>query len=136
MRCEECQLMTSRLLDGEMLPDASTVVFAHLASCVGCRGFFHQVQELNVSLARVPEPLAGASAQKVPFLPRPNVVVGMSRWRRRVSFGVPVVVIAVCVFITAVVFSLRKTGEPERVYVTELPTVIVDANKASMNTKN
>ena len=136
MSCEEYQLMTSKLLDGEVLPDASHMVFAHLASCAECRGFFYKVQNMNASLSRMAEPLAGKSVRKVTFHPRLNVVMEKNLWRRRVSFSLPVVVIAICVLIMALVFSVRKTAKPELVYITELPTVVVNANKTTSNSNN
>jgi predicted anti-sigma-YlaC factor YlaD len=128
MSCEEYEQMASRLIDGEVSPGESAEIFAHLASCEECRRFFHKVQELHGSLQRFAEPPIPASGlQPLTFRPAP-AIAQRGFWLRQVSLRMPVVVATACIMVAAVIFALKRNQEPERVFITELPTVVVAAD--------
>lgn len=54
MTCESYQHETSRLLDGELTPNASIPVFAHLASCTECAAWFHDQVAFSGFLRTLP----------------------------------------------------------------------------------
>ena len=135
MSCEENKLIVSRLLDAEVQPEQSAFVFTHLATCAECRSFFHRVQELHRSMQRIAEPVIAPPFRKTPVhLPADNMP-RTGFWLRQVSLRIPIVVLTACVVVAAVLFSFKRSQEPERVYVTELPTVIVAADNFSAEPK-
>jgi predicted anti-sigma-YlaC factor YlaD len=138
MSCSEHQLMISKLLDGEVLPGASEGTFGHLASCGECRGFYHQLQALNSSLDRIAEPLPEKGAMELwlpgvltPGKPQPW-------WNRQVQLRLPVLGLLLCALAAAIFFSFSRgfsLREPETVYVTKIPAVIITADVPSSNLK-
>ncbi len=125
MSCVEYQQKISMLVDGEVPHEASTPLFAHLASCETCRSFFHQMQELKKSLDRLSEP--AVRPHRAP-LSSPWGRPQLSLWQRRVSLRYPVAVLAAAVLCAVLLFSVERSVRTEPVCVATLPTVVVAGN--------
>jgi anti-sigma factor RsiW len=132
MECNEFEQRISRLRDGELPQEESAEVFRHLAECGECRSFFHQLQALDRALNDVAVAVPDATAVRASAFP---VAVPSRRlWERRVALRLPVAAILLCVIIAGVVALLPGSNlfhEPQAIYVTKLPTVVVEATPPS-----
>ena len=131
MSCDDYQRMISKLIDGEVLQAESAALFGHLAECVVCRGFYHELQNVSSSLDRladvVPEGLIREfRPPSFPSLMRPQTL-----WSRRIPLRLPVLALLVCVILASVLMSFST----DTVYVTKLPTTVVTAESIASNPK-
>ncbi len=130
MKCSEYQLMISRLIDGEVAPGSSAPIFAHVASCGECRGFYHQIQALNLSLESLAEPLPDAAGEESAAAQVLDRSGRRSWWRREVELRVPLLMLLIAIAAAGVLFSFSQSlrlNEPEAIYVTRLPDVVIRA---------
>jgi len=131
MDCTEYQRLTSTLRDGELTRDESARVFGHLSVCTECREFYFELQVLDGALNRIVDHLPPGSeirmpAATIPLHPR-------SWWNQRVALRVPVFALLLCAIAASLVVLLPGSPlyrEPESIYITQLPTVVVDATTA------
>ena len=144
MSCDEYQKMVSALIDIE-LPDSETeVLFRHMGECIACRFDLRSQLELRSALKEdvppvAPQELDGkvfstVQDQRQRESDRPAIPAKI--WQRRLSMRVPVVAVAVFVFIVgSVVLSAiwaesNQTADVrtvQTVFLTAVPTVEVRA---------
>lgn len=129
MECTEYQRSINRLRDGELTADESAAVFGHLASCTECRRFYFELQALDGALRRIPDRIPAVSDTRP--LPLPAAMQARSWWDRRVALRVPVLALLLCATVAGL-FALLPGGpfsrEPESIYVTQLPAVVVETS--------
>jgi anti-sigma factor RsiW len=132
MNCQDTQRLISKLHDGELPAEISAGVFQHLSACTECRDFFFSLQALDRAMDRIADrlPSAVSSLSALPSaFPRPH-----TWWNQRVALRLPVLALLICA-IAASVFLVLPGGvlsrEPQSIYVTKLPTVVVDATTAA-----
>jgi anti-sigma factor RsiW len=126
MDCTEYQQSISRLRDGELSRDDSATVFAHLSTCTECRAFFFELQALDSAMHRIADRVP-AEAEARP-LSLPAAVTAGSWWDRRVALRVPVFTLLLCAIVLSLAALLPGSPlsrEPQAIYVTQLPTVVV-----------
>ncbi len=130
MKCSEFQLMISKLIDGEVPPGASAPIFAHVATCGECRGFYHRLQVLNASLERLAERGPEGALEEAP-LAKLGVSTGRrSWWRRELRVRIPVAMLLIAVAAAGILVSFSqgfRPHEPEAIYITKLPDVVIRA---------
>ena len=131
MDCTGYQRLLSRLRDGELPSDESAGVFLHLSTCGTCREFYHALQTLDGAMNRIAQEIPPGSEARQVIIPVP--LRPHTWWNQRVALRLPVLAlllsaIAVSLFVLLPGSSLFH--EPESIYVTKLPTVVVDANTA------
>jgi anti-sigma factor RsiW len=56
IRCEECRLLLSLLIDGELQYGRVAEVDAHVRSCPSCAGYLGELRALDEALDNIPEP--------------------------------------------------------------------------------
>jgi anti-sigma factor RsiW len=131
MQCQELQRLINRLRDGELPEGESTGVFHHLSLCKECRAFFFALQALDGALARI--------ADRVPYRPaspRADLLASLqprSWWNQRVALRLPILALLICVIAAGVIMAVPGDAflrAPQPIYVTKLPTVVVDADTA------
>jgi anti-sigma factor RsiW len=136
--CEEIQPAISRYLDGE-LPDADdSAVFAHAASCAGCREFLRTSLALRSTLQSEPVPAVPARLDRriLTLRPRslrtPGAETVRRWWTARLPLPVPAIAAAMVVLLAVSVLLVRslttptsptQTGQAE--YILTLETVEV-----------
>ena len=131
MDCNDYQRLVSRLRDGELPADESTEVFRHLSACGTCREFYHALQVMDNALGRIADTLPPDSTQRFIALPDPYQTDRW--WNQRVALRLPVIGILLCAIVLGLFVLLPQSSffrEPESIYVTKLPTVVVDATTA------
>jgi anti-sigma factor RsiW len=128
MECIDYQRQISPLRDGELPSDSAADVFRHLSLCPECRKFYFELQALEGAMSRIAHDvptLSVAGTKMVPLAP-----AAYSWWDRRIELRAPVLALLICV-IAASLFALVPGGplsrEPQAIYVTKLPTVVVEA---------
>jgi predicted anti-sigma-YlaC factor YlaD len=132
MECTDYQRLISSLRDGELQSDPAADVFRHLSSCPECRKFYFELQALDGALDRI--------ADDVPATPAARPVMAHvvptehMWWDRRIALRIPVLALLICA-IAASLFLLIPgsplSREPQAIYVTRLPTVVVEAPTTS-----
>ena len=131
MDCTEYQRSISRLRDGELQAEEAAAIFGHLSSCAECRRFYFELQALDGALHRIADRMPTVSEDRRFSLPAS--VHARSWWDRRVALRVPVFALLLCA-IAVSLFALLPGGpfsrEPESIYVTQLPTVVVETSMA------
>ncbi len=131
MDCTGYQQSISRLRDGELPSDESAGVFLHLSTCGECREFYHALQTLDGAMNRI----AGGipSGPEVRQVAMPVPLRAHTWWDQRVALRLPVLALLLCAIAVSLFVLLPGSSlfhEPESIYVTKLPTVVVDANTA------
>jgi predicted anti-sigma-YlaC factor YlaD len=131
MDCTGYQQSISKLRDGELPSGESAGVFLHLSTCVECREFYYALQTLDGALNRIAGKLPSSSEA------RPAVISAAlqahSWWNQRVALRLPVLALllgAIVVSLYVVIPGNSMFREPQSIYVTKLPTVVVDAATA------
>jgi anti-sigma factor RsiW len=131
MDCTGYQQSISRLQDGELPSDESAGVFLHLSTCGACREFYHTLQTLDGALNRIGQELPSRSEVR-PTLhavpPQPH-----RWWSRQVALRLPVLALLLCAVVVSLYVALPGSSlfhGPQSIYVTKLPTVVVDAATA------
>jgi predicted anti-sigma-YlaC factor YlaD len=131
MECTEYQRLISRLQDGELPSGETAGVFLHLSMCGTCREFYQELQVLDGALNRIADRLPSESAVRA--IERPVAVRTHNWWNQRVALRVPVLGLLLCAMAVSL-FLLIPGSSPfnkaEQIYVTKLPTVVVDATTA------
>jgi anti-sigma factor RsiW len=133
MNCTDYEQLVSKLRDGELWPDESAEVFQHLSTCGTCRQFYHSLQSLDGALNRIAANLPSGSAAY--HLPLPAFMQPRKWWNQQVALRVPVLALLVCTIIVSLFIALPGSTlfhEPQSIYVTKLPTVVVDATTAPL----
>ncbi len=135
MNCTEYEMMINKLLDGELAPDESPEVFAHIAGCGGCREFYHRMQMLNTSLDRIAERLPNTKEDQFRHVDF-SLMKSQPVWNRQVQMRIPIFATLILVIIISLGFSIFLTtqfGKNETIYVTNLPVVTITADSRTMN---
>lgn len=133
MECQDYQRLVSRMHDGELPPDESAEVFLHLATCGVCREFYSSLRVLDGALNRIADHLPEDRAVRPPVIPSP--VESNRWWNRQVAMRAPVFALLLCAIALSLFVLIPGSPfsrEPEAIYVTKLPTVVVDAQTAPL----
>ena len=133
MECQDYQRLVSRMHDGELPPDESAEVFLHLATCGVCREFYSSLRVLDGALNRIADHLPSDRAARPLAIPAP--VEPNRWWNRHVAMRVPVFALLLCAIALSLFVLIPGSPlsrEPESIYVTKLPTVVVDAQTAPL----
>lgn len=128
MSCDEYQPMISKLLDGEVLPGASGVLFAHLASCGECQGFYHRMQALSASFDSLADRTFVSGGMESPPPRFRDTRAPAPLWKRRVPLRLPVLVLLLFAAAAGIFFSFSRHGPvrtTETVYITRYPAVVI-----------
>jgi len=131
MNCMSSQQLISRLRDGELPSGESAGVFEHLSVCENCRDFYYALQALEGALGRIADHVPHRSGVRP--LPLPGAVKEGMWWNHQVSLRLPVLALLLCAFLVSLIVLLPGSSlfrEPQAIYVTKLPTVVVDATTA------
>jgi anti-sigma factor RsiW len=143
MTHDQYQEQISRLIDHDLREEDSSQLFTHMASCRECREFLNSSLRLRSGLAAnslaTPSNLDRTMQQRFisPVAPKPRN--SQSLWRRQVTMRFPVVAFLLCLIAAGAVlaFSGRSPfSEPETVYVTRLPAVVITDGTESVQPKN
>jgi anti-sigma factor RsiW len=133
MDCTEYERLISRLRDGELPSGESAGVFRHLSTCEACREFYDVLQELEGALNRIPHQLPSGSEARAVAPPVSPSLLAQWWWNRRVSLRLPVLALFLCAIAVSLFVLLPGSAllrEPQSIYVTKLPAVVVDATTA------
>ena len=131
MDCTGYQRMVSRLQDGELPSDESAGVFLHLSTCGVCREFYLALQTLDGAMNRIALEIPSGSEARQVVIPVP--LRPRNWWNQRVALRLPVLALLLCAIAVSLFVLLPGSSlfhEPESIYVTKLPTVVVDAATA------
>lgn len=131
MDCTGYERSISRLRDGELPSDESAGVFLHLSTCGACREFYTTLQTLDGALNRIAQEIPSGSEVRPAAIPVP--LRPHKWWNQRVSLRLPVLAIVLCAIAVSMFVLLPGSTllrEPRSIYVTKLPTVVVDAATA------
>ncbi len=131
MDCTGYERSISRLRDGELPSDESTGVFLHLSTCGTCREFYYALQTLDGAMNRIARDVPSGSEARQAAIPVPLRV--HKWWDRQVALRVPVLALLLCAVAVSLFVLLPGSSlfrGSESIYVTKLPTVVVDANTA------
>jgi anti-sigma factor RsiW len=131
MTCTDYQQRISKLHDGELPSEESAEVFQHLGVCGECRRFYFELQALDGAIRRIADAVPASMSAKPPTMRFP---VQHSLWDRRIALRVPVAALLLCIIIAGMVALLPGSSllrEPQAIYVTKLPTVVVEATASS-----
>ena len=131
MECMGFQQLISRLRDGELPSGESAGVFQHLSVCEHCRDFYYALQALESAMGRIADRVPHGS--RVRPLPLPGAVRTQKWWNQQVALRLPVLALLLCAFAVSLIVLLPGSSlfrEPQAIYVTKLPTVVVDATTA------
>lgn len=142
MTHDEYQEQSSRLLDSDLREDESTSLFMHLAACHECRDFMRSALKLRSGLAAdpliVPVSVDGRLRKQFSSPAVPLSESAQSLWSRQVTLRFPVLALLVC-FIAAGTLLLLSGRfpfhEPETVYVTRLPAVVITDGTETIQSK-
>jgi len=132
MSHEQIQEQVSRLVDNALREDESAALFAHLAECGACRQFLQLSIQIRSGLAQdLPVPSTAVDAKLRRQFSGATVQsshIGQSLWRQRVGVRVPVLMLLLCFVAAGAVLALSGRSffrDPETIYVTRLPAVVV-----------
>ena len=131
MDCTGYQRLLSRLRDGELPSDESAGVFLHLSTCGVCREFYHALQTLDGAMNRIAQNIPSGSESRPVAIPVP--LQAHKWWNQRVALRLPVLALVLCAIAVSLFVLLPGSSlfrEPQSIYVTKLPTVVVDAATA------
>lgn len=143
MTHDQFQEQISRLLDNDLHEEESISLFTHLLTCHECREFMQSSLKLRSGLAasslNVPASVDMRLHQR--FSPRtvPMSTKARTLWSRQVTLGFPVVALFLCLVAAGAVLMLSGRSpfrEPETVYVTRLPAVVVTDGSETIQPKN
>lgn len=133
MNCPDYEQRISRLLDGELPSGESGGVFVHLSACEACREFFHALQSLDGALNRVARNLPSGTGDY--GMPLPGFLQPRTWWNQQVALRVPVLALLICAIVVSLFMALPGSPlfrESRAIYVTKLPTVVVNASTAPL----
>jgi predicted anti-sigma-YlaC factor YlaD len=134
MECQDYQRLVSKMHDGELSSDETAEVFLHLSTCGACREFYSSLRVLDGALNRIADHLPSGRAARPLAIPTP--AESDRWWNRQVAMRVPVFALLLCA-IALSLFALLPGGplsrDPEAIYVTKLPTIVVDAQTAPLD---
>jgi len=131
MECTEYQRLISRLRDGELPSGETAGVFLHLSMCGTCRDFYQELQMLDGALNRIADRLPSTLVPRT--IEYPVAVRTHNWWNQRVALRVPVLGLLLCAMAVSLFLLIPGSSpfnKPEQIYVTKLPTVVVDATTA------
>ena len=140
---DQYQEQISRLIDNDLRGEDSAPLFTHLASCQECRDFIHSSLKLRSGLASdllaMPARVDKMLLQRFssPAIPKPRS--SQSLWNRQVTMRLPVVALLLCLIAVGAVLAFSGRSpfyEPETVYVTRLPAVVITTGTESAQPKN
>ena len=143
MTHHEYQEQTSRLLDNDLRGEESASLFAHLAACHECREFLHLSLGLRSGMAAdtldVP---ASADLRLRQRFSSAAVSISMKAeplWSRHVTMRFPVLAFLLCLIAVGAALILSGQSpfhQPETVYVTRLPVVVITDGSEAVQPKN
>lgn len=143
MTHDQFQEQISQLVDNDLREEESPPLFTHLASCHECREFLRSCLRLKSGLTADSFPVPASIDKKLrqQFSPVavPKAVRPQSLWSRRVMVRFPMLLLLVCLVAAgaALVISGRSPFyEPETIYVTRMPAVVVTNGTAAIRPKN
>ena len=143
MKHDEFQEQISRLVDNDLHEEESTSLFTHLADCHECREFMQSILRLRSGLAADSATPSAAIDNKLrQRFSSPAAAMSksvQSLWNRHVTLHVPVVVLFLCLLATGAVLTVSGHvlfSEPETVYVTRLPAVVITDGSETVRPKN
>ncbi len=143
MTHDQYQEQISRLLDNDLHVEESTSLFTHLAACQECREFLQSCLEVRSGLAAdaltSPASVDRKLHQQFSSLSASMPGTLQSFSSRRVTLRLPVFTLLLCVIVAGVVLLLSGRSpfhEPQTIYVTRLPAVVVTDGTESAQPKN
>lgn len=143
MTHDQFQEQISRLLDNDLREEESTTLFTHMASCLECQEFLRSCLRLRSGLAADSLPVPASTDKKLreQFSPAaaPKAVGARSLWSRHVAVRFPALVLLVCLVAAGAVLALSGRSpfyEPETIYVTRMPAVVITNGAAAVQPKN
>ncbi len=126
MSCDNYERMISKMVDGEVQPDESAGVFAHLSGCAACRSFYRDVQRVGSSLDRLVDSVPEATIHELRVPSLQPLMRPQTFWDRRIPVRLPLLALLVC----AILASMFMSFTTETVYVTRLPATVITAQVA------
>lgn len=143
MTHDQFQEQISRLLDNDLREEESTPLFAHLSSCRECREFLQSCLRLRSGLAAdslpVPASADGKLRQRFSPVAVPRALSARSVWSQQIAVRFPTLVLLVCLVAAGAVLAISGRSpfyEPETIYVTRLPAVVITNGANEVQPKN
>jgi anti-sigma factor RsiW len=56
IKCDDCRLLLSRMIDGELPPDQAERAGMHMSTCPACTAYARELAALDNALENLPEP--------------------------------------------------------------------------------